>query len=104
MCIRDSISSDLESLCDDVYLIHEGNIIFHEETDVILSDYGILKLEEEQYQRMDKEYILCTKKEGYGYCCLTTERRFYQENYPSVVAERCGIDPIQVMLTGGTGK
>lgn len=102
--ISSHISSDLESLCDDVYLIHEGSIIFHEETDVILSDYGILKLEEEQYQRMDKAYILCAKKEGYGYCCLTTERRFYQENYPSVVVERCGIDPIQVMLTGGTEK
>lgn len=44
--ITSHISTDLESLCDDIYLIHDGKIILHEDTDVILEQYGILKVNE----------------------------------------------------------
>ena len=40
--ISSHISSDLESLCDDLYMIHDGKIILHEDTDVLLSDYALL--------------------------------------------------------------
>ena len=42
--ISSHISSDLEGLCDDIYLIHDGMLILHEETDVILEQYGVLKV------------------------------------------------------------
>ena len=41
--ISSHISSDLETLCDDLYMIHEGKIILHEDTDVLLSDYGLFE-------------------------------------------------------------
>lgn len=44
--ITSHIASDLEGLCDDIYLIHQGKILLHEDTDVILSDYGVLKVDE----------------------------------------------------------
>lgn len=102
--ISSHISSDLEGLCDDIYMIHEGSILLHEDTDVILSDYGLLKVAEEEYAALDQEHILCVKKEPYGYSCLTKERQFYLENAPSVIVEKCGIDQVQVMLIGGTRK
>lgn len=102
--ISSHISSDLEGLCDDVYMLHEGNILFHEDTDVILSQYGILKAEEDMYQVLDKEHILRVKDESYGYCCLTDQRQFYEENYPSLIVEKCGIDEIEVMLVRGNRK
>ena len=52
--ISSHISSDLENLCDDIYLIHDGKIILHEDTDVILDQYGILKVNEAQYATLDK--------------------------------------------------
>ena len=42
--ISSHISSDLESLCDDFYMIHAGKIILHEDTDVLLSDYAFPKV------------------------------------------------------------
>lgn len=45
------ISSDLETLCDDLYMIHEGQVILHEDTDVLLSDYAVLKVDEEQFHQ-----------------------------------------------------
>lgn len=102
--ISSHISSDMEGLCDDIYMIHEGTIILHEDTDVILSDYGLLKMSEEEYAACDKERVLCVKKEPYGYSCLTKERQFYQQNAPSIIVEKCGIDQAQIMLTGGRKK
>ena len=62
--ISSHISSDLEGLCDDLYMIHDGKIVLHEETDVLLGGYAVLKVDEEQYQTLDKQYILSRKKEA----------------------------------------
>ncbi len=98
--ISSHISSDLENLCDDIYLIHEGKIILHEDTDRILSSYAILKVDEETYGKMDRSYVLKEKKESYGYRCLTDQKQFYVENYPEIVVENGSIDDLILMLTG----
>lgn len=95
------ISSDLESLCDDIYLIHDGEIVLHEDTDAILSDYAILKVNEDIYEKLDKRYILNTKKEHFGYVCFTNEKQFYVDNYPGIVIENGKIDDLILMMTGG---
>ncbi|HIS55375.1 MAG TPA: ABC transporter ATP-binding protein [Candidatus Fimimorpha excrementavium] len=99
--ISSHISSDLETLCDDVYMIHGGRIIMHEDVDVLLSDYALLKVSEEQYAGLDKQYILRVKKEPYGYCCLTDQRQYYLENYPSLAIEKGSIDGTITMMIRG---
>lgn len=99
--ISSHISSDLENLCDDFYMIHEGQIILHEETDVLLSDYAIIKLKENQFNEIDKDYILKIKKESFGYSCLTNEKQFYLENYPKYVIERGNLDELILMMIRG---
>ena len=99
--ISSHISSDLETLCDDLYMIHEGKIILHEDTDVLLSDYGLLKVDREQYTGLDKEYILRRKKESYGYSCLTNQKQYYVENYPDIVIEKGNIDEVITMMIRG---
>ena len=94
------ISSDLEGLCDDIYLIHDGKIILHEDTDKILSNYAILKVDEENYEKIDQSYILRTKKEPFGYICFTNEKQFYAENYPAIVIESGTVDDLILMMTG----
>ena len=96
--ISSHISSDLESLCDDLYMIHDGKIILHEDTDVLLADYAVLKLSEEAYTKIDRQYLLKEKKETYGYRCLTNQKQFYLENYPDVVVENGRIDDLIVMM------
>ena len=39
--ISSHISSDLEHLCDDIYVIHQGKIVLHEEMDTILEKYAV---------------------------------------------------------------
>ena len=100
--ISSHISSDLESLCDDLYMIHQGDIILHEQTDVLLSDYAILKVNETQYQRLEKQYLLRVKEEPYGYACLTNQKQFYLENHPDIAIENGNIDDLILMMIRGT--
>ena len=85
--ISSHISSDLEGLCDDLYLIDDGKIALHEEMDVLLDQYGLLKMR--------------WKKEPWGVSALTSERRFYQENYPKMVAEKGSVDEMVYMAVKG---
>ena len=101
--ISSHISSDLEGLCDDMYMIHQGRIIMHEETDVLLDEYGILKVSADEYKKLDKSFLLKKKKENFGYSCLTKEKYYYMENYPSAVVEKCSLDEvISIMVKGET--
>ncbi len=99
--ISSHISSDLQTLCDDIYMMHNGKIILHEDTDVLLSDYALLKVSDNQYERLDKDYILYTNKENFGYTCLTNQRRFYAENFPNIVIEQGSIDGIITTIIKG---
>lgn len=99
--ISSHISSDLEHLCDDIYVIHKGKIVLHEEMDTILEKYAVLKVSEEQYRAMDKRYLLKERKEFFGIACLTNEKQYYIENYPEIVVESGSLDQVILMLTGG---
>ena len=99
--ISSHISSDLESLCDDIYMIDKGRIVLHENTDVLLDEYGLIKADEKQYELLDKQHILKVKKEQYGYSCLTDERAFYAENYPQLAIERGSVDKVITMMIKG---
>lgn len=99
--VSSHISSDLEGLCDDLYFLQEGKILLHEDTDVILSDYAVLKVDEKQYQELDKSYISYRKKESFGYMLLTKEKQFYLDNYPGVVLEKGNIDDVMFMILKG---
>ncbi len=99
--ISSHISSDLETLCDDIYMIHGGKIIMHEDTDILLSDYAVLKVEERAFSALDKAYISYVKKESFGYSCLTSQRRFYMENYPGITVEKGNIDSVITMMIKG---
>lgn len=99
--ISSHISSDLESLCDDVYMMEEGKILLHEDMDTILTQYGVLKMTKEQYQLLDRRYILSVRQEEFGYSCLTNQIAYYRENEPTVVAEKGNIDEMMTLLIRG---
>ena len=99
--ITSHISTDLEGLCDDIYMIHDGNVVLHEDTDVLLDKYAVLKVDEAAYEKLDKTYILKANKESFGYSCFTNEKQFYVENYPGMVVEKGGIDDLILMYSGG---
>ena len=78
-----------------------AKVIMNEDTDVLLSDYALLKVDEEEYSKLDRQYILRTKKESYGYSCLTNQKQYYAENYPQMAIEKGNIDEVITMMIRG---
>lgn len=99
--ISSHISTDLEGLCDDLYMIDNGKVVLHEEIDTLLGQYGLLKVSSEQYETLDKNYLLRKKRENWGYSCLTNQKQFYLENYPSYTMEKGNIDEVITMMIKG---
>lgn len=99
--ISSHISTDLEGLCDDLYMIDNGKVVLHEEIDTLLGQYGLLKVSSEQYETLDKNYLLRKKRENWGYSCLTNQKQFYLENYPSYTMEKGNIDEVITMMIRG---
>ena len=104
--ISSHISSDLENLCDDIYMINDGKIILHEDMYKLLDLYGVIKANEEQYENLKsdtnyKTIILCCEKEKYGYKCITNDRKYIVDNYPEIVIEKGNIDELIMVLVKG---
>ena len=99
--ISSHISSDLEGLCDELYMIDNGRIVMHEETDVLLAEYGVLKVTPEQYEQLDKKYLMKVKKEQACYRCLTAPKAYYMENNPELVVENGSIDELMMLMLRG---
>ena len=99
--ISSHISSDLEGLCDDIYMIDDGKFVFHETTDCLLDQYGLLKLPDKQFNQVDPSYFIKTRKENYGYAVLTNQKQFYQENYPEIIIEKNNFDTLFSMMLRG---
>lgn len=96
--ISSHISSDLEGLCDDIYMINDGKIILHEDINILLGNYGLIKLSSEEFEALDKKYIVASQKERFSVTCLTSEKQFYIDNYPKTVIENAHIDDIIVLM------
>jgi len=99
--VSSHISNDLEQLCDDFYMIDCGSIVFHEDTDRLLSDYAFIKTERAALSTLDRSHILRVMDEPYGCRLLTDQRQYYIDNYPRLVVERASMDEfIMIMLKG----
>lgn len=97
--ISSHISSDLEGICDDIYMIDKGNIVMHEDTDVILGNYGLIKVTRGQFEKLDKTYLINSFEADFGYNCITNQKQFYLENYSDIVIENGSLDLMMRMYT-----
>ena len=60
------ITSDLEKIADYITFIHKGKIVFSEPKDTLLYDYGILKCSAADYENIDKDFVLGSRKNQFG--------------------------------------
>lgn len=99
--ISSHITNDLDTLCDEIYIINDGKINFHEDIDRINETYGLIKCSEKEWQTLDKQFISNYCKEKWGYGAITNEKQFYLENYPKMIIENINLDDILLMNIKG---
>lgn len=68
--ISSHIVSDLEKLCDYIAFLHKGKLLFCEEKDILLSEYGIIKTTAVDFEALSSDSVIGTKSTSYGMECL----------------------------------
>lgn len=99
--ISSHIASDLESLCDDFWFLHQGELILHEDVDTLLNEYGVVRLSPEQMDSLDLSGAIARAKAPGGWQVLVRDRQFYAENDPDLVIEKGNLDDLILILEEG---
>ena len=90
--ISSHIISDLEKISDYIAYLHQGNLVFCEEKDRLLEEYGILHISNEDISDIPKEAVLGRKDGSYA-ATLCVRRSQISESYD---IEPAGIEDIML--------
>lgn len=99
--ISSHISDDLEHLCDEMYFLKEGAVLLHEETDILIDHYALIKGSEKQLEGLPLQFQLFKRKSNYGVEVLTNQKAFLEENFLDLVVEKVTIDQLLLMMSEG---
>ena len=71
--ISSHITSDIEKIADYVMLIHKGKLLFKENKDELLYNYGIIKCSKEQAVMIPKDIIVGKEENAFGISVLVKD-------------------------------
>lgn len=93
------ITSDLESIADYIILIDEGEIVFHDEKDLLLEKYKKVIGPVELLDEETKSLLIGTKKTSVGFEAISTEHQALTELYGTkIMVEPLRIDELMYYL------
>lgn len=97
--ISSHIASDLESLADRILLIDQGKIIFETTMDQLDSDYGVIKISNEDYQSSNLNDAP-SYATPWGWMVLTNDRKKMQALHPNWIIEKATLDHLMLLMVG----
>ena len=95
------ITSDLEKVADYITFIHDGKIVFSEQKDKLIYEYGVMRCKAAQFAEMDKADMLAYRKHDYQTDVLVSDRQAAAKKYRDVVMDSITIEEIMLMLVKG---
>ena len=93
------MSSDLEKLADYITFIDQGKIILTEEKDTLLYQYGIARMKQSDFEKLDPSEYLAARKRGLQMEALVQNKAQFAREYPGLVVDNATIDEILPLLT-----
>ena len=96
--ISSHIVSDLEKLCDYIAFLHQGRLLFCEEKDRLLEDFGLFTGTAEQAESLLPEAVIGREDRGYGGIRALVRRSLVPE---SLALERPTVEEIILFIVKG---
>lgn len=94
------ITSDLEQIADSIAYLHHGQLLFHEEKDTLLQEYGLLRCSEADLHRLPEGTAVFTRRGAFGCETLVKGREAVLRLLPGAVCDPAGIDDIMRFYSG----
>ena len=98
--ISSHITSDLEQVADSVAYLHAGKLLFHENKDALMAEYGLLRCSASDLEKVPSARIIHTHRGSFGCETLVKGRDAVRALLPGAVCDPAGIDDIMRFYYG----
>jgi ABC-2 type transport system ATP-binding protein len=95
------IISDLEKVADYITFIHNGKIIISESKDDLIYHYGVVHCKKDEYEKIDKKYIVGTRKSQFGYEVMVNNKKELEKKHKDLVIDNTSIEEIILFKVRG---
>lgn len=94
------ITTDLEQAADSIAYIHKGKLLFQEDKDLLLQEYGVLRCSEADLRAVPAGAVVFTRRGPLGCESLVKGREAVRAALPSAVCDPARIDDIMRFYAG----
>ena len=95
------ITSDLEHIADYIIFIDKGTIVLENTRDEIIDNYGILKCDIDEFDRIDTNDIVSFRKSKYSYEILINDKDKCRKKYKDFVIDKITIEDLMLLMIKG---
>ena len=94
--ISSHITSDLEQIADYITYIHNGKLVFCENKDRLLEQFGVLRCAKPELDLIDKRLIVGARQNEFNIEALVNDREAIINAYPQLTVDKASIDEIML--------
>lgn len=102
--VSSHITSDLEKIADYITFIHDGEVIFSENKDELLYNYGIVKCAKNEFNLIDSNDYIAYCEYEYQYDVLISNSKEFKIKYKDLEIDKANIDEIMLIYIKGEKK
>ncbi len=90
------ITEDLEKISDYITLIEKGNMVFSENKDDILQNYGIASFSKMDFKEINKKDYISFRENAFGYQVLVKDTKEFLRKYDGAMIDKASLEEIMV--------
>ncbi len=95
------IISDIQKIADYVILLHKGRIIFEEQKDDLVNNYGILKCGREKFASISEDDYIVYRTTSMSVECLVKDKTSVKQKYRNTVVDNATLEDIMLFYIKG---
>ena len=98
------ITSDIQKIADYVVLIHNGKLIFEEQKDEMIYNYGIIRCKKADFNQINPDDYLIFRETTLSMECLVRDREAVRKKYSNFIVDNASIEDIMLFYIKGDSK
>ena len=103
MKMKSHITSDIQKIADYVILIHQGKIIFEEQKDNLVYNYGVAKCGKEKFAQLSSDDYIIHRTTNMSVECLVHDKEAFKRKYKNIIVDNATLEDIMLFyVKGGT--
>ena len=95
------ITSDIQKIADYVILIHQGKIIFEEQKDDLVYNFGIVKCGREKFASISPDDYIIHRITNVSIECLVRDKEAIRRKYKDIVVDNATLEDIMLFYIRG---